>query len=96
VPKGRSQFTGGAYCNGEFLTELTLRRGWRAEERDGWSFVRHVTGGATTREPTQKLETAWSVDFYFRILVIFCSKHWLACKAGMSNRFQLRPRFRVQ
>ena len=65
MPKGRSQFTGGAYCNGEFLTELTLRRGWRAEERERWSFVRHVTGGATTREPTQKLETAWFGGFLF-------------------------------
>ncbi|HWY15757.1 MAG TPA: glycosyltransferase family 61 protein [Rhizomicrobium sp.] len=65
VSKGRSQFTGGAFCNGEFLKELTLRRGWRAEERERWSFVRHVTGGATTLEPKQKLETAWFGGYLF-------------------------------
>jgi len=53
VPKGQWQFTGGAYCNGEFLTELALHRGWRAGES------RHVTGGATARKPEQKLKTAW-------------------------------------
>jgi Glycosyltransferase 61 len=53
LPQGQWQFTGGAYCNGEFLTELALRSGWRAGES------RHVTGGATTRKPERKLKTAW-------------------------------------
>jgi len=53
VPEGQWQFTGGAYRNGEFLTELALHRSWRDRESQ------HVTGGSTIRKPQQNLKTAW-------------------------------------
>ncbi len=53
VVKGQGQFTGGAYCRGEFLAELSLRRGWRARE------TQHVTGTGAIHKPESKLETAW-------------------------------------
>jgi hypothetical protein len=59
VPTGHWQFTGGAYRNGEFLTELALHRGWRERESQ------HVAGGATTGKPKQKLKTAWYGGFLF-------------------------------